>query len=217
MDPGAWNYGVLGGVTLASALSVGWFRRLGYSPWIGVDIGLIAALGAGVAALVGARWFVQLPFEVAASLALAARRGMPWRRVLDVFAAVVGFGQLLGRFGCWGAGCCHGGPASWGLVPWVTPPGMVEGEPVVPLPLIEGGLDALVSLGASWALLRTPAPGRVAAAWFVVHGSLRFTLDFARADLPRTLGLIPPQFGALAAVGFGLWLGYRTVSSRVAS
>lgn len=208
MEPGAWGLGVVGGIALASAAAALWIRRLGYSTWIAVDIGLVALLGASAAAAVHARWFVQLPLEVLASLVVAERRGMPWRRILDVFAAVVGAGQLLGRLGCWFAGCCYGRPAAWGLLPPTPPPGLPPGARVVPLPLIEGGLDLALSVAASALLLRAPAPGRVAAAWFVGHGAMRFALDFHRADLPRgAWGLTAPQLGALAAIAVGLALG----------
>ena len=60
--------------------------------------GLIAAIGAGI-------WYMR-------------RHHMPALRTMDGIAPGLAFGHVLGRFGCFAAGCCYGKPTShfWGVI-----------------------------------------------------------------------------------------------------
>ena len=71
--------------------------------------GLIAALAMGA-------WYMR-------------RHHMPPLRTMDAFAPGLAFGHVLGRFGCFSAGCCYGKPTNhfWGVT--FTNPLANLGEP----------------------------------------------------------------------------------------
>lgn len=140
----------------------------------------------------GARWFALLAGGVPLGVVIVARHGLRVTGVAAYLSCTVGIGQLLGRIGCWFAGCCYGPPSpEWGLVPLVPPPGGDPATPVIPLPLVEGAIDALVSGACLVRLVRTrsTAPGSVVAQWAMLHGFTRFMVDGFRADLGRLDGV----------------------------
>ena len=114
-------------------------NRVGLSPELIVDIGIVAILSS----IVGARLFYilfydlqytlehpgellklrqtglvfygGLIFAVGSGLMYCRLKRAPIRLVLDVAAPSIAIGQAIGRIGCLMSGCCYGKPAS---VPW---------------------------------------------------------------------------------------------------
>lgn len=142
---------------------------------------------------------------VAGGLWWLKRHGLPALAFGDLIAAPLCFAHALGRIGCFMNGCCYGKAAAWGIV---LPE--VDTLARIPVQLLEAAGLALagVALGA------VPAPrggrtGRVLAAYLVLYGGLRFTLELWRDD-PRgpVLGgwMTPSQLLALLAAGTGVVL-----------
>jgi phosphatidylglycerol---prolipoprotein diacylglyceryl transferase len=119
------------------------------------------------------------------------RHSLPLLPTLDVLAPAVALGQVIGRLGCFAAGCCFGAPST---APWSV---IFESEdahalvgvplnvPLHPAQLYEssGALVLLLILLA--ALKRRKFHGQVAAMYFILYALLRFALEFFRGDLAR--------------------------------
>lgn len=112
--------------------------------------------------------------------------------------------HVVGRVGCWFAGCCYGVPTDLGLV---AADGMVR----FPVQLVESacnlGLFAVLYLVA-WHSRRRDL---VAPLYFIGYGIARFALEFVRGDAVRgfALGLSTSQWFALVTVAVSV--GYVIV------
>src|SRR3954453_107264 len=98
----------------------------------------------------GGVFYGGLILAVAVALWYIRRVGLPLWTTCDVFAPGIALGHVVGRFGCFFAGCCYGKPTSlpWGITftdPFAAANG---GNPLnVPLPptqLYEAGAEALI-------------------------------------------------------------------------
>jgi len=119
------------------------------------------------------------------------RIGLPLWTTCDVFAPGIALGHVVGRFGCFFAGCCWGKPTD---VPWAitfTNPyaasnvGTPLNVPLHPTQLYEAGAEALI-LGL---LLATENrgrryPGRTFWLYMLLYAISRFVIEFYRND-PR--------------------------------
>src|SRR3954470_9854534 len=63
----------------------------------------------------GGVFYGGLILAVAVALIYIRRIGLPLWTTCDVFAPGIALGHVIGRFGCFFAGCCYGKPTS---VPW---------------------------------------------------------------------------------------------------
>jgi len=101
--------------------------------------------------------------------------------------------QVLGRLGCFTAGCCHGRPA-WTL-PWAVtfPAGSAsayQGVPVHPTQLYEAAGLAVI-FAALLALWRRPhTRPLLLGAYFAGYGVLRFVVEGFRGDLRPMVGAL---------------------------
>jgi phosphatidylglycerol---prolipoprotein diacylglyceryl transferase len=133
--------------------------------------GLIAAL------LMGA-WYMR-------------HRKMPALRTMDGFAPGLAFGHVLGRFGCFAAGCCYGKPTDhfWGIVftnplasSWAGTP---LNERLEPTQLIEAAAEFFNFVLLMWLLKRKRFDGQVFAAFMILYGIERYFIEFLRGDPGR--------------------------------
>jgi phosphatidylglycerol:prolipoprotein diacylglycerol transferase len=120
---------------------------------------------------------------------------MPMWTVTDVFAPGIALGHVIGRMGCFFAGCCFGTPTD---VPWAITfhntyaaenVGTPLNVPLHPTQLYEAGAELLI-LGL---LLATenkgrPFPGRTFWSYMFLYGVSRFIIEFYRGDTRGTIG-----------------------------
>ena len=182
----AWNLGiymVLAGILGAKILYVinDWSSYAGH--WH--DIFSLSTLQAGgvfsgglVAAIIIAVWYGR-------------RRHMPALRATDAFAPGLAFGHVLGRFGCFSAGCCYGKPTDhfWGVTFTNPLANAVSGTPlnvrIEPTQLIEAAAEFFNFLILMWLLKRKKFDGQVFGSFMVLYGVERFFIEFLRDDPGR--------------------------------
>ena len=134
--------------------------------------------GGLIAAVVVAIWYLR-------------RHRMPVWTVTDAFAPGIALGHVIGRMGCFFAGCCFGRPTD---VPWaVTFTNQYAAEnvgtplniPIHPTQLYEAGAELLI-LGVLLFTERKgrPFPGRTFWGYLLLYGITRFVIEFYRGD-PR--------------------------------
>src|SRR6476660_3690472 len=134
--------------------------------------------GGLIAAVVVALWYLR-------------RHRMPMWTVTDVFAPGIALGHVIGRMGCFFAGCCFGSPTD---VPWAITfrnpytaenVGTPLNVPLHPTQLYEAGAELLI-LGLLLATEKRgrPFPGRTFSAYMFLYGISRFIIEFYRGD-PR--------------------------------
>jgi phosphatidylglycerol---prolipoprotein diacylglyceryl transferase len=142
------------------------------------------------------------------------RHRLPFWTVCDVFAPGIAFGHVVGRMGCFFAGCCYGIETR---VPWAvtfTDPfahenaGTPIGVPLHPTQLYEAGAELLILI----LLLSTerrgrPFAGRTFWSYMFFYGISRFIIEFYRGD-PRGMvpgtGLTTSQFISVLLVPLSL-------------
>lgn len=130
----------------------------------------------------------------------ARRKGWSFAVLADAAAPALAVGHLIGRVGCFLAGCCYGQPCSGGGALCVRFPagsvahdhltsgaGIVAAPPVIALQLIEAGGLALLCLGLLIWEKRQKAAGQVFAIYLGGYAALRFCLEFYRADDARQM------------------------------
>ena len=132
---------------------------------------------------------------VAVALWYLRRHRMPMWTVTDVFAPGIALGHVIGRFGCFFAGCCFGRPAS---VPWAITftseyaaqnVGTRLNVPLHPTQLYEAGAEALI-LGILLVTERKwrPFPGRTFWGYMLLYGISRFIIELYRGDIRGMVG-----------------------------
>jgi phosphatidylglycerol:prolipoprotein diacylglycerol transferase len=139
----------------------------------------------------GGVFYGGLILAVVVALLYIRRIGLPLWTTCDVFAPGIALGHVVGRMGCFFAGCCWGKPTD---VPWAitfTNPfaaatvGTPLNVPLHPTQLYEAGAEALIL----WFLLATerlvrPYPGRTIWLYMLLYSISWFIIEFYRND-PR--------------------------------
>ncbi len=132
--------------------------------------------GGLIVAVVVALWYIR-------------RVGLPLWTTCDVFAPGIALGHVVGRFGCFFAGCCFGKPTT---VPWAitfTDPfaaanvGTPLNVPLHPTQLYEAGAEFLILI----VLLVTEKSGRKFAGrtfwlYMLLYAISRYVIEFYRGD-----------------------------------
>jgi phosphatidylglycerol---prolipoprotein diacylglyceryl transferase len=164
--------------------------------------------GGLIVAVIVALWYIR-------------RSGLPLWTTCDVFAPGIALGHVVGRFGCFFAGCCYGKPTS---VPWAitfTSPyaaanvGTPLNIPLHPTQLYEAAAEALILI----VLLATESrgrrfPGRTFWLYMLMYAISRYFIEMFRGD-PRGTVLIfsTSQFISLILIPLALamlvYLGRR--------
>ena len=138
--------------------------------------------GGLITAVVVALWYLR-------------RHRMPMWTVTDVFAPGIALGHVIGRFGCFFAGCCFGRPAT---VPWAVTftseyaaqnVGTRLNVPLHPTQLYEAGAEAfilaiLLVTERKW----QPFPGRTFWGYMLLYGISRFIIEMYRGDTRGMVG-----------------------------
>lgn len=110
-------------------------------------------------------------------------------RTLDAWAFAAAIGSPVGRIGCLMAGCCYGQATTmpWGLTYPHTHHGAIAagGLPLHPTPLYMALGVFLVWLGLRWMIQQRTRPGSILIAAWVGYATVRFSVEFFRADLSR--------------------------------
>lgn len=246
-----YSYGVLLAAAYLGGLQVALVRarQRGVDAARVMDLGIYIIVSALIGAklllvLVDADHFVQNPAElfslvrsggvfygglilaVIVGLWYVRRHRLPTWQVADIIAPGIAFGHVVGRVGCFLAGCCYGRPTD---VPWAvvfTNPLAAEnvgtplGVHLHPTQLYEAGAE-LVILGLLLAFEHRGRvfPGRTFWGYMLVYGLSRFVIEMYRGD-PR--GMVFPdvstsQFISLLIVPISLamlyWLSRRNSAS----
>jgi len=167
----------------------------------------------------GGVFYGGLIAAVSVALWYIRRVGLPLWTTCDVFAPGIALGHVVGRFGCFFAGCCFGKPAS---VPWAitfTDPfaaanvGTPLNVPLHPTQLYEAGAEFLILM----ILLTTEKLGRKFAGrtfwlYMLLYSISRFVIEFYRGDERGNVGpLSTSQFVSVIlaplALGMLFYLG----------
>ncbi len=126
---------------------------------------------------------------VIAGFFLMKRYKLPWWRTADACAPGIALGNVLGRLGCFSAGCCWGKPTTkpWG-VQFTELGHEITGVPTSvhlhPTQLYEAGAMLIVFLFLFWLHGRRRFTGQVILAYAAIYASTRFVIEFFRDD-PR--------------------------------
>jgi phosphatidylglycerol:prolipoprotein diacylglycerol transferase len=144
----------------------------------------------------GGVFYGGLILAVVVALWYIRRIGLPLWTTCDVFAPGIALGHVVGRFGCFFAGCCFGKPTKlpWGIT--FTDPfaaanvGTPLGVPLHPTQLYEAGAE-LVILGILLATERKGRPfaGRTFWLYMLLYAVSRFFIEFFRGDERGTVGM----------------------------
>jgi phosphatidylglycerol:prolipoprotein diacylglycerol transferase len=200
MDLGIWIIiSALAGAKLLLLLVD--FKTFGRSP-----AGLVTLLrsagvfyGGLVAAVVVALWYLR-------------RHRMPMWTVTDVFAPAIALGHVVGRMGCFFAGCCFGTPTD---VPWAITfhspyaaqnVGTPLNVPLHPTQLYEAGAELVIlALLLVTERMGRPFPGRTFWGYMCLYGTSRFIIEFYRGDPRGTIWVFSTsQFLSLVIVPLSL-------------
>jgi phosphatidylglycerol:prolipoprotein diacylglycerol transferase len=159
-----------------------------------------------------------------AMVLFAHRRRWPFAKVADVFAPGVAIGHVLGRLGCFFAGCCFGKPAPLGAS---FPPGSVAFDELVRTGAVSATAAATPTLHvtqlyeaagelAIFFLLVAVRPrlrfhGATALLYVAAYAALRFVVELFRGDVSR--GFVGPLSTAQVA---GLFLAAASAGGYLA-
>jgi phosphatidylglycerol:prolipoprotein diacylglycerol transferase len=142
----------------------------------------------------GGVFYGGLILAVVVALWYIRRHKMPMWTTTDIFAPGIALGHVIGRLGCFLAGCCYGKVTT---VPWAvvfTDPFAAAnaGTPLNvhlhPTQLYESGAEALILVGLLAFEKRGRAfPGRTFWGYMLAYGLSRFIIEFFRGDAGRGL------------------------------
>ena len=141
---------------------------------------------------------------VVAGYLLMRRYKLPWWKTADACAPGIALGNVLGRLGCFSAGCCWGKPTTepWGvrfteLAHEIT--GVPAGVPLHPTQLYESLSMLIVFFFLLWLHRHRRFSGQVILTYALLYAMIRFVIEFFRDD-PRgdVLGLSTHRSFSLA-------------------
>ncbi|HWW85205.1 MAG TPA: prolipoprotein diacylglyceryl transferase [Vicinamibacterales bacterium] len=144
----------------------------------------------------GGVFYGGLILAVSVALWYITRVGLPLWATCDVFAPGIALGHVVGRFGCFFAGCCYGKPttAPWGIT--FTDPfaqanvGTPLGVALHPTQLYEAGAEAVILA----ILLLSERRGRLYGGrtfwlYMLLYAISRFIIEFYRDDPRGSVGI----------------------------
>lgn len=114
---------------------------------------------------------------------------LPWWKTADACAPGIALGNVLGRLGCFSAGCCWGKPTTepWGvrftdLAHEIT--GVPVGISLHPTQLYESFSMLIVFFFLLWLHRHRRFSGQVVLSYALIYSTVRFVIEFFRDD-PR--------------------------------
>lgn len=144
----------------------------------------------------GGVFYGGLILAVVVALWYIRRAGLPLWTTCDVFAPGIALGHVVGRFGCFFAGCCFGKPTTkpWGIV--FTDPfaaanvGTPLGVHLHPTQLYEAGAELIILV----ALLLTERKGKAFAGrtfwlYILLYAVSRYIVEIFRGDERGSVGM----------------------------
>lgn len=165
---------------------------------------------------------------------LMKRYGLPFYKLMDIFATAFPIGHALTRLGCFAAGCCHGSPApnSPLAVTFSDPTSAVAPSllnvPLYPTQLFEVGYNLLIFGVCNWYYGRKKFDGQVMLLYLTLYAVTRSINEVFRGDvtrgyfLPGVLGeTLSYSQGVSIVVAFGAFavflVGARQAAERQAA
>lgn len=197
--------GILCGVALSEHL---WRRQGGESGKI-VDLSFMVVLSGLIGAravfvLINLDYYLGNPLEIfmiwkgglvffgallggILGLAAAVRvYKVPFWATMDSVAPGMAFGHMLGRIGCFSAGCCFGEPTTaWWAVTFTDPRCLatdVLNTPVHPSQLYSALGLLVLTLFLVWKYARKSFDGQILALYLGIYSIFRFAVEFTRGD-----------------------------------
>ncbi len=143
----------------------------------------------------GGVFYGGLILAVAVALLYIRKVGLPLWTTCDVFAPGIALGHVIGRLGCFFAGCCYGKPTDhpWGIT--FTDPftalnvGTPLNIPLHPTQLYEAGAEALILILLLVSESRGRRfPGRTFWGYVFLYGISRYVIEIYRDDPRGTVG-----------------------------
>jgi phosphatidylglycerol:prolipoprotein diacylglycerol transferase len=145
----------------------------------------------------GGVFYGGLILAVIVALLYIRRVGLPLWTTCDVFAPGIALGHVIGRFGCFFAGCCYGRPTN---LPWAITfrdpfaaanVGTPLNVPLHPTQLYEAATEFLILT----ILLGTerrgkPFAGRTFWLYMLLYAVSRFIIEFFRGDERGAVGVL---------------------------
>src|SRR5689334_8781600 len=144
----------------------------------------------------GGVFYGGLILAVIVALWYIRRVKLPLWITCDVFAPGIALGHVVGRFGCFFAGCCYGRPTSkpWGIV--FTDPfaaanvGTPLGVHLHPTQLYEAGAELAILIGLLLSeRKRQPYAGRTFWLYILLYAISRYIIEIYRGDERGTVGI----------------------------
>jgi phosphatidylglycerol:prolipoprotein diacylglycerol transferase len=172
----------------------------------------------------GFSWYGGMLGGALAVTWVVRRHGIPWLKAADISAPAAALGYGIGRIGCFLAG-----DATWGKVtdvPWAMAfPNAVSGwvDPLTGVPYPPGVrvhptqlyelIQSLIIFAFLWPLRDKGYPeGTMFWLYLILAGSMRFAVEFLRANPLIALGMTEYQWISLVLIMLGLTL---IVSPRI--
>ena len=145
----------------------------------------------------GGVFYGGLILAVVVALIYIRRIGLPLWTTCDVFAPGIALGHVIGRFGCFFAGCCWGKPTTlpWGIT--FTDPfaaanvGTPLNQSLHPTQLYEAGAEFLIlALLLGTENKGKPFAGRTFWLYMLLYAVSRFIIEFFRDDPRGMVGVL---------------------------
>jgi phosphatidylglycerol:prolipoprotein diacylglycerol transferase len=150
------------------------------NPWALLSLDFLRSGGVFYGGLLGA---------IVTGYFLMKRYKLPWWKTADACAPGIALGNVLGRLGCFSAGCCWGKPTSepWGvkfteMAHEIT--GVPAGVTLHPTQLYESVSMLVVFLFLLWLHKHRRFSGQVFLVYALLYSIIRFVIEFFRDD-PR--------------------------------
>ena len=183
--------GLIGGIAGAKLLWVA--EHLGTEPLLD----LVLSRG-------GMSWFGGFAGGLGAGVALMRARKLPVVRILSAATPGLAVGHAIGRIGCFLVGDDYGQPSS---LPWAV--AFPDGYPPTDVAVHPTQIyEALALVPVAWLLFRWRRHGRsdrfVLGAYLALAGSVRFAIEFLRADVHVLGPFSIAHIASFAAVILGL-------------